>query len=192
MDQKIRGRLRKQDILTIPNLLSMFRILLIPAIVVLYLNEYHVAAVLVVILSALTDIADGKIARKFNMISDFGKFLDPVADKLTQAAMILCLVTLYPAMIALFLLMAVREFMQFFCGLAVLKKTDSMNSANWYGKVSTATIYAVMVVLFLFPDIPAPAAWVMMALCAVVLAGSMILYARFYHGILKQHKTAQQ
>lgn len=191
MDQKIKGRLRKQDILTIPNLLSMSRILLIPAIVALYLKEYHVAAVGVVVLSALTDIADGKIARKYNMISDFGKFLDPVADKLTQAAMILCLVSLYPAMFALFLLMAVREFTQFFCGLAVLKKTDTMNSANWYGKVSTATVYVVMVILFLFPDIPAPAAWVMMALCAVVLAGSMILYVRFFYKILKAHKNQQ-
>lgn len=191
MDQKIKGRLRKQDILTIPNLLSMFRILLIPAIVVLYLKERHIAAVAVVILSALTDIADGRIARKYNMISDFGKFLDPVADKLTQAAMILCLVSLYPAMIALFLLMAVREFTQFFCGLAVLKKTDTMSSANWYGKASTATVYVVMVILFLFPDIPAPAAWVMMALCAVVLAGSMILYVRFYYKILKAHKNQQ-
>lgn len=189
MDQKIKSRLTKQDILTIPNLLSLFRILLIPAIVLLYLNEYHIAAVAVVVLSGLTDIADGKIARKFNMISDFGKFLDPVADKLTQAAMILCLTARYPAMIALFLLMAVREFTQFFCGLAVLKKTDNMNSANWYGKVSTATIYIVMVVLFLFPGIPAPAAWVLMALCAVVLAGSLILYARFYHKILKAHKA---
>lgn len=191
MDQKIKGRLRKQDILTIPNLLSMFRILLIPAIVVLYLKEYHIAAVGVVVLSALTDIADGRIARKFNMISDFGKFLDPVADKLTQAAMILCLVSLYPAMIVLFLLMAVREFTQFFCGLAVLKRTDTMNSANWYGKVSTATVYGVMVVLFLFPDLPTAVSHLLMTLCAVVLAGSMILYTRFYYKILKAHKTQQ-
>lgn len=181
MDSPIRRRLNKKDILTIPNFLSLFRILLIPLIVVLYCHyELHLAAVGVIALSALTDIVDGKIARHFNMVSDFGKFLDPVADKLTQAALMLCLVSRYPAMLALFLLMAVREAVQFFLGLAALKATDNLNSAQWYGKVSTVVIYAVMIVLFLFPAIPNAVAYVLMILCAVVLVSSMILYARFF------------
>lgn len=193
MDHKIKKRLTKKDILTIPNALSLFRVLLIPVIVVLYcVYERYFAAVGIIVLSGITDVADGIIARKFNMVSDVGKFLDPVADKLTQAALILCLVSRYPAMLALFLLMAVREFTQFFCGLAVLKKTDNMNSANWYGKVSTVTIYAVMVILFLFPDLPTAAAHLLMLICGVVLAGSLILYARFYYKILKAHRQAQE
>ena len=186
-----RRLLTREQVLTIPNAMSAFRIVLIPFIIWTYAIDRHYLSVSLVVLSAISDMLDGFVARKLNMISDFGKFLDPVADKLTQAAMILCLVSLYPAMFALFLLMAVREFTQFFCGLAVLKKTDTMNSANWYGKVSTATVYVVMVILFLFPDIPAPAAWAMMALCAVVLAGSMILYIRFFYKILKAHKNQQ-
>jgi len=194
VDQKIKGRLTKKDILTIPNLLSLFRILLIPVIIVLYLRDFHIIAAAVVVLSGLTDIADGKIARKYNMVSDFGKFLDPVADKLTQAAMIVCLFSQYSGMIALFLLMAVRECVQFICGFVTLKKTDTMNSAKWYGKVSTVTVYAVMMVLFLFPEIPRPAAHALMTLCGIVLAGSMLLYIRFYYLLLRAHRrnTSEQ
>ena len=92
MSNNIKDKLKKEDILTIPNFLSFFRILLIPVIAVLYsIYDSHIAAVVVIALSGLTDILDGKIARRFNMVSDFGKFIDPVADKLTQLAMILCL-----------------------------------------------------------------------------------------------------
>lgn len=184
MDHVIKSRLTKKDILTIPNLLSFVRILLIPVIIVLYLRGHHIAAVAVIILSGITDVVDGKIARKFNMISDFGKFLDPVADKLTQAALAVCLFAEYVGMIAIFLLMAIKEGLQFFWGLKALKATDSLDSANWYGKACTVTVYAVMVILFLFPGIPVWLAYLLMALCAVMLVVSMVLYIRFFRSRL--------
>ena len=87
-------RFTKEDILTIPNLLSLIRLLLVPLIA--WLNwgaKNYIMAGVVVVISALTDVADGFIARKFNMISDLGKILDPIADKLTQAMTMLCLFT---------------------------------------------------------------------------------------------------
>ena len=92
----------KEDIFTIPNILSFLRILMIPGIVVLYCvyQEYAWATALIV-LSGITDVVDGRIARTFNMVSDFGKMLDPVADKLTQAAVVVCLVIRYNATIHL-------------------------------------------------------------------------------------------
>ena len=180
MDHVIKSRLTKKDILTIPNLLSFFRILLIPVIIVLYFTGYHIASVAVIVLSGLTDVVDGKIARTFHMVSDFGKFLDPVADKLTQGALAVCLFSRYKLMIALFLLMAVKEGLQFFWGLKALKATDNLDSANWYGKVCTVLIYVVMVVLFLFPGIPNPVAIVLIAICAAMLIISMVLYVRFF------------
>lgn len=83
-------RLFKRDqIFTIPNLLSLVRLLMIPMIIWLYCEkEDYVAAAVMIVLSGLTDIADGIIARKFHLVSDLGKLLDPVADKLTQAALI--------------------------------------------------------------------------------------------------------
>ena len=84
----------KKQILTIPNLLSVVRLALIPVIVWLYSYEKnYYAAIGVILLSGATDIIDGWIARHFNMISDFGKALDPLADKLTQAALLLCLLS---------------------------------------------------------------------------------------------------
>ena len=85
----------KKEILSIPNLLSLFRLLLIPVYITIYLNartkdDYFLAATSLAV-SCLTDMIDGKIARRFNMITTVGKLLDPLADKLTQFALILCL-----------------------------------------------------------------------------------------------------
>ncbi len=88
---------RKDQVLTIPNLLSVIRLALIPLIVWLYIGKQeYSAAVAVILISGATDIIDGFIARKFNMVSDLGKILDPVADKLTLATVILCLTVKYP------------------------------------------------------------------------------------------------
>ena len=85
---------KKDQIFTLPNLLSVIRLMLIPLIVYLYcFKKLYGEAVLFIILSGATDIVDGFIARKFNMISDFGKILDPIADKLTQVTVIFCLAT---------------------------------------------------------------------------------------------------
>ena len=78
--------------LTIPNLLSVIRILLIPVFAVLFLKDYVIAAVVVIILAELTDLFDGKIARKFNQVSALGKLLDPIADKLSQMAIVIVLI----------------------------------------------------------------------------------------------------
>lgn len=180
MNHVIRSRLTKKDVLTIPNLLSLIRILLIPLIIILYMDDQIIASVIVVILSGLTDIADGKIARKFNMISDFGKFLDPVADKLTQAALAVCLFSAYPVMIGIFILMAVKEGIQFFLGLKALKATDHIEGANWYGKACTVTLYSVMIILFLFSEMPSLYAYLLIALCALMLIISMVSYIRFF------------
>ena len=89
----------KKDIFTIPNMLSLFRLALIPLYVTIYLNaksnaDYYLAAAILAV-SCLTDLIDGKIARHFNMISSLGKILDPVADKATQFTLIICLTVKY-------------------------------------------------------------------------------------------------
>ena len=118
--------LKKEQILTIPNLLSLVRLAMIPVIVWLYCKkEAYLAAVAMIVLSGLTDIADGIIARKCNMVSDFGKILDPVADKLTQAALILCLATRYQLMIPLIIEFALREAAMLAMGYAAIKKKDT-------------------------------------------------------------------
>lgn len=90
----------KNKILTIPNILSFLRLCLIPVIVWLYVDKQdYLWALLVLILSGITDIVDGIIARKCNMISDFGKAFDPIADKLTQMATLYCLISRFSYML---------------------------------------------------------------------------------------------
>ncbi len=187
MDNKIKDKLKKEDILTIPNFLSFFRILLIPVMVILYYNNHYYASVFVIFLSGLTDIADGKIARKYNMTSDFGKFIDPVADKLTQATMILCLISKYAGMLGLIILMFLKEGFLFLCSYITFKKTGVVNSAKWYGKATTAILYAVMIILFLLPNISLVLAHILIVLCGVVISGSMLLYTRLFYKTLKTY-----
>ncbi len=180
-------RLNKKNILTIPNLLSLIRILLIPFIIRLYcVDMAYTQAVMLIAVSALTDLMDGRIARRFNMVSDVGKILDPVADKLTQASLVICLISRYPQMWGLLALFAVKEGMMLLWGYLTLKHTDTVNSAKWYGKLSTVVLYAVMMTLMLLIHIPVSAANGLMLLCAGVMLLSLVMYARFYNAILRQ------
>ncbi len=186
MKVNVKDRLKKKEILTIPNLLSAVRLAMIPAIVLLYVKEYIYASVALIVLSAVTDVVDGWIARHFHMISDFGKFLDPVADKLTQIAMLSCLVIHYPWAVILVGLLVVKELFQFIYGLIVLKKTNTMNSARWFGKVNTVVLYASMILLFLLPNIPMAFAETLLGICGLTMLCSMVLYAHFFHMTIKQ------
>lgn len=177
--------LKRDQILTVPNFLSFVRLALIPVIAWLYCEQQNYrGAVVVIVLSGLTDIADGIIARKFDMVSDFGKILDPIADKLTQAALIICLATRYKLMIPLMIEFAIRELIMLVLGYLAIKKKDKVNSSQWFGKFTTVMMYAVMSVLVLFPKIPLWCANTMIVLCAVTMLASFILYARFYKGFL--------
>ena len=180
-------RFSKNAILTIPNLISLFRILLIPLIIWLYCGKKQYAATIAVVaISGVSDIIDGKIARKFNMVSDVGKVLDPIADKLTQVTLVICLTARYPWMWALLALFAVKECLMLLWGYLTLKSTDTINSAKWYGKLSTVVLYAVMMILILFVNIPEAGATALMLLCGGVMLLSLVMYGRFYHAILDQ------
>ena len=144
--------------MTIPNLLSCFRIILIPVFIVLYINvpddQIALWPILVLILSGITDMMDGFIARRFNMISDLGKMLDPVADKLTQAAVIGCLMFRFPELVVLFVVYVIKELVMMIGGLVMLKgKRKQVPYAKWYGKVSTFEMYFAMALLLIFPAI---------------------------------------
>ena len=77
---------QKGQVFTVPNLLSLFRLILIPFIVVYYFTGPQTVAIVLIAVSAFTDVIDGRIARRFHMISNLGKILDPLADKLTEGA----------------------------------------------------------------------------------------------------------
>ena len=167
----------KKQILTIPNLLSVVRIALIPVIVWLYSYEKnYYAAIGVIVLSAATDIVDGWIARRFNMISDFGKALDPLADKLTQAALLLCLLSEYRLMWGLIVVFVLCEITKFTLGIIIAKKHDEVNGAKWYGKANTVIIYTTMMALILFPQMNDVLANTLLLFCGAVMIIAHTLY----------------
>ena len=180
----------KNQILTIPNLLSLFRVILIPFIVWSYFAlETPYVALGLIVLSAITDIVDGIIARKCNMVSDFGKIFDPIADKLTQGTVIICLILKYPLMISLIVAFVIKEVIMGIMGLVTARKYGEVNSAKWYGKANTVLLYSVMGLLILFPQINVTLANVLIIVCHVFALFSLLMYVRFYRKIWKEHKV---
>ena len=167
----------KRQILTVPNFLSLVRILLIPVIVWIYsFEKNYYAAIGVIILSGATDIIDGWIARRFDMISDFGKALDPLADKLTQASLLLCLLSTYVQMWVLIIIFGLCEITKFTLGIIIAKKHDEVNGAKWYGKANTVIIYASMMALILFPQMSGTLANTLILFCGAVMIAAHVLY----------------
>lgn len=169
----------KKKIITIPNILSFFRLCLIPLMIWLYCakNNYILTTVILFV-SGLTDILDGFIARRFNMISDFGKALDPVADKLTQIAMLFCLCTRYPLMLMPLSILAIKEVFAAVLGLVVIKKTGKVMGAVWHGKVATFLLYLMMLVHLLWINIPKELSVVLILVCTAMILLSAVLYTK--------------
>ena len=174
-------------ILTIPNLLSGFRVLLIPLFIWLYLGKDNVPATAAILaLSGLTDALDGFIARRFHLITDFGKALDPVADKLTQIAMLCCLVVRFPRMLSLIIVLCLKELFVGCTQIAVINRTELVLGADWHGKVTTILLYGVMILHLLWMDLPEKLSW-----CLVLLCISMLLLSGVLYGI-RNIRTAQK
>ena len=168
-------------------MLSFSRLLMIPLIIWLYITkQYYYGAFALVVLSGLTDLLDGKIARRFNMVTDLGKILDPFADKLTQAALIICLCTRYRWMWALIALFVIKELVSAALAYLSLQASGQVSGAQWFGKVNTGLLYAVMIFLILFPNIPLAAANGLIALCAASLMIAFVLYVRFFWDLVLQ------
>lgn len=174
----------RQEAFSIPNLLSYFRLLLIPLFIQLYIRGDFTEALITLAASGLSDIIDGRIARKYNMVTDLGKVLDPVADKLTQCAMMICVATRYPAMWWLLGIHVVKELIMIVAGYYVLKKTDTVNSAIWCGKLCTGVIYAVMMSHVILPDIPQSVSAASAAVCAGLIVLSLVVYTARYVRLL--------
>lgn len=174
----------RREYFSIPNLMSYFRLLLIPLYLFFYFSadgegRYGYAAAVIAV-SGLTDMLDGKIARKFNMITEWGKFIDPVADKLTMAAIALSMSFRYQLMGVMFGIYVVKELYMFCMGAYMMKRGFKMDGAQWYGKVCTAVTYGVVFLLLVIPNMPAPVRDGLIGLCLFVTIAAFAGYAIFY------------
>lgn len=179
--------MRNKNIFTIPNILSMFRLLLLPVIVYMYINQkdYVLTGILLVI-SGLSDLLDGYIARTFNMMSDLGKILDPVADKATQAVVLLCLMTRFRWLVIPFICILIKELFMSCIGMVVIKKTGEVNGAVWHGKVATCMLDFMIIVHIVFYKISYTFSIVLTIISTLLIILSFYLYAKENINILKK------
>ena len=174
----------KKEIFTIPNLLSLFRLLLIPVYIVLYLKaetitDYIIAASILAV-SCITDALDGQIARRFNMISRVGKILDPIADKFTQLTMVVCLAIKNPILWTLAGLLLAKELFQLVGLCLLMRKGKMLNGALMIGKICTTVLFTSFVVLVLFPNLDPTVITVITVVDFILTAIAFIQYIKTY------------
>lgn len=179
--------MRNKNIFTIPNILSMFRLLLLPVIVYMYINQkdYVLTGVLLLV-SGITDLLDGYIARTFHMMSDLGKILDPVADKATQAVVLLCLVTRFRWLIIPFICIVIKELFMSCIGMVVIKKTGEVHGALWHGKVATFMLDFMIIVHIVFYNVSSTLSIILTVISTFLILLSFYLYAKENINIIKR------
>lgn len=179
----------EKKIVTVPNVLSFLRICLIPVIVWLYCGEYnYVWAGYILLLSGVTDMVDGYIARHFHMVSNLGKVLDPIADKLTQGAMLLCLTFRFPLMVVPLALLLTKEIFMGISGILVIQKTGHVYGADWHGKAATCLLYGMMMLHVFWHEITSMASMLSILVCTLMIGFSFGLYARHNIGLIKSNR----
>ena len=183
----------KKNIVTLPNLLSLIRLAMIPFICYAYFKlQDYVATAILIAASALTDIVDGIIARKFNMVSDLGKMLDPFADKLTEGVLILALSIDYLFLIPIVVIFALFEISKAILGWIVVKKTGVMRSAKWFGKLNTVYLYETILVMIVFKGASKSVFIIKSAVAFVLMTASFVMYVVAYSKALKEVRLNKQ
>ena len=128
----------------VPNILTLFRFILIPFIFISITNEQYLTAFIILTISGITDILDGFIARKFNFITNFGKLIDPLSDKATQICVLLALVLNNIVPLWILFIVFLKELIMI-AGASFLYGKELVVSSKWYGKLSTVLFYIAIV-----------------------------------------------
>lgn len=169
--------------MNIPNLLSVLRLLLVPLFVYVFLTDGNCTqAGIILAVSGLTDCLDGYIARRWNKITNAGKILDPLADKLTQATVVFCIAYKGMALVWIaFAFIIIKELLMLFGGIKIYKNKDVVVSSHWYGKIATVVFYIgffILVCLYETLNIYTRYAIVGVSLSISLLA--LVAYARHF------------
>lgn len=165
--------------MSIPNILSIFRIVLIPVFIVCYLmlpDEMGWVPALVLVVSGATDVVDGYIARHYNMVTQLGKVLDPLADKLTLAAVVITVAINIPMLIPLAVIYVAKELLMLIGGLLIVKSGIKIQSSKWFGKLATVVFYIAMFIIILVPGLPQAVTVFLAALVAVMVLFAFGMY----------------
>ena len=181
----------KKKIFTIPNILSFFRLLLIPFFIYAFFRwENTIINGSIVLISGITDVLDGIIARKFNMVSDLGKMLDPIADKFSQLALCICLSIKFNVIIVLLVLLITRDLFMLVSGSILFKKFKYTFSALWYGKIATASTYICLMCYLFFPNGNQIVLLIFTSISAILVALSFVMYVIHNFKVLKSFNNS--
>ncbi len=176
--------------LTIPNAMSVLRIIIVPFFAYYFLNREIVTATILLGLSALSDALDGFVARKFNQITELGKILDPFADKITQVVIAVCLVIMYPVITPVLLFFFVKEIGMLVLAFSLLRKKRNPGGSKWYGKVATALFYVSVATIVIMDMVNTPkmafdiTAYILLGLTTAMMVYATIKYYRVYKSLL--------
>ena len=162
--------------MSVPNILTSIRICLVPAFLIVYLPnqgkqiEYYAMAILV--LAFLTDILDGFIARKFHKITNVGKVLDPIADKLLQMSILLCVAAKRPILFGVVVFVLIKDMLLGIGAIVLYKSGNIVSQAKWCGKIGSFVSFVSSLVLIFPKTVPLSDVWVYVLAGAVILANT--------------------
>lgn len=161
----------------VPNILSICRLLLIPVIVISVVTNNYLLAIIVFTISSLTDIVDGYIARNFDAVTNVGKLLDPLADKLTQLSMIASLVWTNVISGWILTVLLTKEFIMI-AGASFLYGKSVVVYSKWYGKLATVLLYLSIMVSLLFKQFNVTSAiWINISTSLYIITLAMTVFA---------------
>ncbi len=181
--------------MNIPNMLSVFRLILVPVFVAAYFSgsaNAKIYATGIYLLAAATDFLDGRIARKYNLVSKLGRILDPLGDKIMTFAVLICITIDKLVPVWAVVIFFVKEMLMAVGGLLVYNKLTDMPSSNYFGKCATVVFVVVCALLMLLKDIPRQYATLMITFAIIVMIVAFISYLVQYIKILQSLKKRGQ
>lgn len=192
--QNVKANKVKQDWINVPNILSIIRMMIVPLFVILFFrgdNGSQIGAFVVLLISGFTDFLDGVIARKYNLITDLGKLLDPMADKITQAVVGICMMIEYFEYISIVILFAMfflKELLMAIGGLVLYEhKVKSLPGARWFGKIATASFYFSICTIILckvaFNFHGLWLIWILVGITGILMLNAFIRYYMMFREI---------
>ena len=182
--------------LTVPNLLSFIWIVIILPMAKCLLKQNYIAAGAMLLISAISDALDGFIARKFNQVTQLGKILDPIADKLTLIALVVCINIIYPDIVLFVMCLFAKEMLMLSGGAVLLNFKIRPPAAKWYGKISTVIFYVPVITLVVLK-----ALWgytnrtltiTLLAVTTAFMMFSLVMYFTLFVKLVREKRIADK
>ena len=186
----------KSDLWTVPNLLTYLRFVLVVPFVILFLSEKYLLSAICIGLSGISDCLDGFFARKLNQVTQLGKLLDPIADKVTLISVMLCMAFYAPNVIPILVVLIAKDVAMLIGGISLLKRKITPPAAEWFGKLATIVFYfAVCIIVFMKAAINYENLLlddILLSVTAVVMLYALYRYAKIYRELIKEDKAKKK